>query len=245
VGETVRAGQVLARLWLPEVRAAFEELQVARPLGEPWASAARSRLLALGVPEADIDAAGATTPDTWTVRAPVSGVVVSRPVRQGAWLAPGGLVAEIASSDARVVEMVTTVPPPTGTPVTLTDGTNTWEATVAEVLPTAGPAGRSVRLLPKGDIGVGRPLTATWDGAASEGVWVPRSAVVDTGARQLVFVHSADGYVPRPVSIGTRTDEEVQILTGLAAGEHVVAAGTFLFDSETQMTGGGHAGHGG
>ncbi|MDP2317208.1 MAG: efflux RND transporter periplasmic adaptor subunit [Pseudomonadota bacterium] len=245
VGEAVRAGQVLARIWLPEVRAAFEEQNVARPLGEPWASAARSRLLALGVPAADIDAAGDTVPDTWTVRAPVSGIVVSRPAREGSWLGAGGLVAEIASTDARVVEMVTVVPPPVGTNVTLTDGSNTWEATVSEILPTAGPAGRSVRLLPKGDIGVGRPLTATWNGGETEGVWVPRGAVVDTGTRQLVFVAGADGYTPRPVSLGVRTADEVQVTTGLAPGEQVVAAGTFLFDSETQMQGGGHAGHGG
>lgn len=247
VGETVRAGQVLARLWLPEVSAAFEELQVARPLGEPWASAARNRLLALGVPAAEVDAVGETVPETWAVRAPVSGVVISRPAREGSWLGPGGLVAEIASADARVVEMVTSAPPPTGTPVMLTDGVGSWEATVAEVLPTAGPAGRSVRLLPKGDIGVGRPLTATWEGVGAEGVWVPRGAVVDTGTRQLVFVAGQGGYTPRPVSLGIRTADEVQILQGLAPGEPVVAAGTFLFDSETQMQGGagGHAGHGG
>ncbi len=249
VGEAVRAGQVLARIWLPEVRAAFEEQKVARPLGEPWASAARSRLLALGVPAADIDAAGDTVPDTWTVRAPVSGIIVSRPAREGGWLGAGGLVAEIASTDARVVEMVTVVPPPVGTHVTLTDGASTWEATVFEILPTAGPAGRSVRLLPQrlsgGDIGVGRPLTATWNGGETEGVWVPRGAVVDTGTRQLVFVAGADGYTPRPVSLGVRTADEVQVTVGLAPGEEVVAAGTFLFDSETQMQGSGHAGHGG
>ncbi|MDP2309185.1 MAG: efflux RND transporter periplasmic adaptor subunit [Pseudomonadota bacterium] len=243
VGEAVRAGQVLARIWLPEVRAAFEEQKVARPLGEPWASAARSRLLALGVPAADIDAAGDNIPDTWTVRAPVSGVVISRPAREGGWLGAGGLVAEIASTDARVVEMVTVVPPPVGTHVTLTDGADTWVATVSEILPTAGPAGRSVRLLPKGDIGVGRPLTATWEGVATEGVWVPRGAVVDTGTRQLVFVAGGAGYTPRPVSLGVRTADEVQVTLGLAPGEEVVSAGTFLFDSETQMQGGGHAGH--
>ncbi len=245
IGERVRSGQVIARVWLPEVRAAYEELHLARPLGEPWASAARSRLVALGVSEADIDAAGATTPDTWAVRAPTSGVVVGRPSRQGAWLGPGGVVAEIASSEARVVEMVTADPPPRGTSITLTDGSQTWSVTVAEVLPTAGAAGRSVRLLPKGDIGVGRPLTATWETAGVEGVWVPRGAVVDTGARQIVFVHGPDGYTPRPVMLGVRTADEIQVVSGLAAGEHVVAAGTFLFDSETQMTGGGHAGHGG
>ena len=247
IGEGVRAGQVLARLWLPEVSAAFEELYVARPLGEPWASASRNRLLALGVPAADIDAAGQTVPETWTVRAPVSGVVVSRPARVGGWLGPGGVIAEIAPGDARVVEMVTAHPPATGTPVTLTDGAETWAATVSEVLPTAGPAGRSVRLLPRGNIAVGRPLIATWHGPESAGIWVPRGAVVDTGARQLVFVAGGDTYTPRSVTLGVRTSDEVQILGGLDAGEHVVAAGTFLFDSETQMQGGGggHAGHGG
>lgn len=243
VGEPVRKGAVLARAWLPEVRAAFEELVVARPLGEPWVSGARGRLLALGVPAGELDAA--EVPETWTVRAPLSGVVVSRPAREGAWLGPGGVVAEIAAADARVVDLVTATPPAPGAAVTLTSGSATWNATVAEVLPTAGPAGRTVRLSVEGDPPVGGPLTATWQGDATEGVWVPRGAVVDTGERQVVFVGADGAYTPRPVMLGVRTAEEVQVLSGLAAGEQVVAAGTFLFDSETQITGGGHAGHGG
>ncbi|MFZ5481140.1 MAG: efflux RND transporter periplasmic adaptor subunit [Myxococcota bacterium] len=240
VGEAVQKGAVLARAWLPEVRAAFEELVLARPLGEPWGSAARGRLLALGVPAGELDVT--EVPETWTVRSPVSGLVVSRPVREGGWLGPGGVVAEIASADARVVELVTSDPPPAGTDVTLVSGATTWRARVTEVLPTASPAGRSVRLAVEGDPPVGTPLTATWAGEPSEGVWVPRGAVVDTGARQVVFVVTAGGYAPRAVELGVRTDDEVQVLSGLEAGEQVVAAGTFLFDAETQMTGGGHAG---
>lgn len=246
VGEAVRAGQVLGQIWLPDVHAAFADLRSSRTLGEPWLSAARGRVQALGVPARDIDEAGDRIPDTWTLRAPVSGIILSRPAREGSWIGPGGLVAEIAAADARVVEMITPEPPPRGARVTLSDGSTTWEATVAELLPTAGAGGRVLRLLPKGDITVGRPLTATWEGTSTEGVWVPRSAVVDTGSRQIVFVAGPEGYTPRPVSLGVRTALEVQVTAGLAAGEAVVAAGTFLFDSETQMTtGGGHAGHGG
>ncbi|MFZ5475885.1 MAG: efflux RND transporter periplasmic adaptor subunit [Myxococcota bacterium] len=236
-GEAVRRGAVLARAWAPEVAAAAQELALAGDLGEPWRSAARGRLRAL-------DAEGASEDGTWSVRSPVAGLVVSRPASEGGWLAPGGLVAEIAAADARLVDLVTPTPPAPETAVTLAAGGLAWRARVAEVLPTAGPAGRSVRLVVEGDPPVGAPLVATWAGEPADGVWVPRGAVVDTGDRQLVFVATGGAYHPRAVTLGVRTADEVQVLTGLAAGEEVVAAGTFLFDAETQMQGVGHA-HGG
>ncbi len=75
---------------------------------------------------------------------------------------------------------------------------------------------------------------------------MPRSAVVDTGERQVVFVAIAEGrFDPRRVVVGTRTDDEIAILSGVEAGEQVVVAGAFLLDSETQIGAMGHAGHGG
>ena len=84
-------------------------------------------------------------------------------------------------------------------------------------------------------------------------VSVPADAVVDTGTRQTVFVDHGDGlFEPRSIQLGDRIGDKIQILSGLRAGERVVASGTFLIDSEAQlknaagsMAGAVHAGHGG
>jgi Cu(I)/Ag(I) efflux system membrane fusion protein len=252
VGEPVERGRVIARLYAPEVRAAFEELRVATTLGEPWISAARSRLIASGVDPADVDAAldAGNTPPTYAVRAPAGGVVLQRLALEGDWLQPGGAVAVVGDTDDLVVDMVVTgVAPAEGTKVTLRDTAtgDSWYATVSSLLPTASAAGAQVRLLPDETIPVGRPLVAEWTEAVPEaGVWVPQTALVDTGTRKVVFVEQAAGrYEPRSVRTGAYADQQVQILEGVTPGERIVVSGTFLLDSETQIGAAGHSGHGG
>lgn len=252
VGEQVRAGQLVARLYAPEVVAGFEELRVARGLGETWVAAARSRLIAGGVSAADVDQAlsSGTVPQTYGVRARGAGVVLQRLAVEGDWVSPGGPIAVVGDTRDLVVDMVVTgAAPPERTVVTLRDTTtgDTWTAAVSSRLPTADAAGTQVRLVPDAELPVGRPLVAEWTEAAEAGgVWVPRTALVDTGTRRVVFVATAPGvYTPRTVTVGARGAGRVQLLTGVSAGEAVVVAGTFLLDSETQMGAVGHAGHGG
>jgi RND family efflux transporter MFP subunit len=65
---------------------------------------------------------------------------------------------------------------------------------------------------------------------------VPASAVLDTGDRQTVFVDLGGGYLePRQVTVGGRFEDRLAITHGLSAGERVVASGTFLIDSESQL----------
>jgi Cu(I)/Ag(I) efflux system membrane fusion protein len=63
-----------------------------------------------------------------------------------------------------------------------------------------------------------------------------------------VFVATGDRFEPRVVTLGVQLADRVEIRSGLAAGEQIVAAGVFLLDSESRLraTGGsGHQGHGG
>jgi len=65
---------------------------------------------------------------------------------------------------------------------------------------------------------------------------VPRSAVLATGERNIVFVADTSGmFTPREVRLGASTDDRVEILSGIAAGDRVVASGTFLLDAESNL----------
>lgn len=67
---------------------------------------------------------------------------------------------------------------------------------------------------------------------------VPRSAVLDTGKRQVVFVARGEGrFEPREVQLGLRGTDAIEVLDGLAEGDRVVTSGNFLIDAESQLRG--------
>ena len=65
---------------------------------------------------------------------------------------------------------------------------------------------------------------------------VPADAVVDSGSKRRVFVERRAGvFEPRQVETGWRLGGRVQIVKGLAEGDRVVVAGTFLLDAESRL----------
>jgi cobalt-zinc-cadmium efflux system membrane fusion protein len=61
---------------------------------------------------------------------------------------------------------------------------------------------------------------------------VRASAVQTLGERQVVFVQEGDVYEARPVDLGRRDGEWIEVLSGLAAGERYVTANSFVLKSE-------------
>jgi Cu(I)/Ag(I) efflux system membrane fusion protein len=80
---------------------------------------------------------------------------------------------------------------------------------------------------------------------------VPVSAVIDSGTRQIVLVQLAPGrFEPRAVRLGSRGENYVEVLEGIADGEQVVISALFLIDAESNLKAalsglGGHVAHGG
>lgn len=65
---------------------------------------------------------------------------------------------------------------------------------------------------------------------------VPRSAVVETGERTVVFVDMGGGeLMPHAVRVGRTGGEYVEVLSGVAAGQRVVTSAQFLLDSEANL----------
>lgn len=67
---------------------------------------------------------------------------------------------------------------------------------------------------------------------AQAGVSVPESAVQSIEDKPSVFVRNPQGFDIKPVKVGRRDGGYVEILSGLAAGEQVAAAGSFILKSE-------------
>jgi Cu(I)/Ag(I) efflux system membrane fusion protein len=73
---------------------------------------------------------------------------------------------------------------------------------------------------------------------AGEGLTIPVSAVLPTGAGSLVFVDKGEGKLePRAVRLGLKYGEDYEVLAGVKPGERVVASANFLIDAEAKVQG--------
>jgi Cu(I)/Ag(I) efflux system membrane fusion protein len=65
---------------------------------------------------------------------------------------------------------------------------------------------------------------------------IPKDAVLESGERQIVFIHLGGGRLEwRNAKIGQRSGDWLEVLEGVAEGEHVVTSANFLLDSESQL----------
>jgi len=65
---------------------------------------------------------------------------------------------------------------------------------------------------------------------------VPATAVIDDGQRQVVLLALGEGrFQPRPVQLGERGSDAVEVLEGVKPGDRVVVSANFLIDSESRL----------
>ncbi len=72
----------------------------------------------------------------------------------------------------------------------------------------------------------------------SEGIWIPKSAVLWTGKRSLVYIKVPDQntvFESREITIGNSSSDSYEVLSGLNVGEEVVVNGTFTIDAAAQL----------
>jgi len=264
-GQPVRRGQPMFTLYSPMLVTAQEELLLARRLtgdvsaGTPEAvrgasdlvASARRRLRYWDVPEGEIERVERTgeVRRALTLVAPASGFVVEKSVVAGQKIMAGDPVYRVA--DLSVVWVEGEVFEQDLAAIRVGQGAaaefeafpgERWAGRIAYVYPTLDPETRTARVrVELANAGLrlkpGMYATLLVRGAALGDVLsVPRSAVLVTGERNLVFVKRPDGMLePRDVAVGVTTSDRVQLRGGLAPGDTVVASATFLVDAESNL----------
>jgi Cu(I)/Ag(I) efflux system membrane fusion protein len=250
--ERVRKGQPLATVFAPDWLAPQNELIAMQRSGvsADLIAAARDRLRALSIPDELVrrsEEAGAAQA-RFTLSSPTNGVVAELGVREGVQVTPGDDALSIAGLET--VWAVTDVPEAqasrlrTGQKVKAAlqaDASQTFEGELKEILPEVNTATRTLRARFEVDNAAGRLtpgmlLRLTVAAPQGERLVVPAEAVIRTGKRAVVIVRNAEGgFEPRDVSLGMDFGDEVEILSGVNAGDHVVASGQFLIDSEARL----------
>jgi Cu(I)/Ag(I) efflux system membrane fusion protein len=267
-GENVGRGQAVADIYSPELVASAEEYRLAlknrdrlRASSEKEAienssdlvSASRRRLELWGVSEKQIEAAGAGDAGLHvTIYAPAGGSVVERKVTRGQYVNAGDALFTVADlSTVWVKADVYEFQLPQIRPGQMVEITSdalpdkVLHGRVDFIQPEANPQTRTIPV----HVHVPNPAMRLRPGmyirakfvlpGERETLVVPRSAVLDTGTRKLVYVAKDAGvFEAREIQAGTPSDELYPVLGGLKAGEQVVTNGNFLIDSQTRLTGG-------
>ena len=66
---------------------------------------------------------------------------------------------------------------------------------------------------------------------------IPDEAVLDSGLRKVVFIDKGEGrYAPAEIMLGGKFDGYYEVLSGLSAGERIIASASFLLDSESRLS---------
>jgi RND family efflux transporter MFP subunit len=209
---------------MDEVRARFES-----------AKARRDRALA-GVNEAESSLQQARTVAGYSqIRAPFDGVVTARYVDEGTLAAPGAPLVTVEDPSSYRLEItvdesdIALVQPNAAVPVTI-DALDSAAiaAHVARIVPAADPRSRSflVKLeLPRdAHLRSGLYGRAQLARGVRGGLVAPMTAVVDRGQVQGVYVVGADRVASlRFVTVGGRSGNDVELLSGVQPGERVVA----------------------
>jgi Cu(I)/Ag(I) efflux system membrane fusion protein len=266
-GERVRRGQAVADLYSPEVATAIEEYRLAqenrnhlrqsddafaKAQAEELAQASQRKLELLGIAEKQFAAPETAGVPHVTIYANSAGTVVERKVTQGQYVNAGETLLTLADlSEVWIKADVYEEQLPQihqGQEVGITAEAlpgRTLHGHVEFIEPIANPQTRTVpvhvhlanpgmRLLP------GMFASASFvSRAAQTAIVIPRSAVLDTGTRKIVYLARPNGiFEAREVQVGTPAEDLFPVVSGLALGDKVVLNGNFLIDSQARLSSG-------
>lgn len=264
-GQSVARGQPILDIYSPDVLAAEQELllaeQLQRNIGQSTVpgvppsttdlvAAAKRRLELWDIAPAQIDEVMRThtVRRAFTLYSPASGVVVQKNVIQGQAIAAGQTLYTIADLsdvwiDAQLREAdAAAARTGAGADIEVTGlPGQMFKGRVAYVYPTLDSASRAVRarVVVSNTDGVLKPgmyATVHVRSASRSVLTVPTSAVLRTGARNVVFVDMGGGHLmPMEIEVGQTAGDFTEVLSGLEPGQRVATSAQFLLDSESNL----------
>jgi len=280
-GRFVRQGESLLTIYSPELVSTQEEYLIAlrarkdlvkspfpeiASTGNSLAESARRRLKLWDISDDQIKALeeSGQAQKTLTLHSPFSGFVLEKMAYKGMNVMPGMALFKLA--DLSVVWLYADIyeyelpfvrlGQKASVQLSYLPG-ETFTGKAIYIYPSLNPETRTAKVRfefpnPQGKLKPEMYANVEIKVHLGEKLVVPEGAIIDTGLRQMAIVDKGSGYFePREVKVGTKVDDEYEVIKGLRAGERVVTSANFLIDSESKlkeavgsMPGMEHAGHG-
>ena len=261
----VKKGEPLFTIYSPELVASEQEYLLAKSNAQrvgqssvegvasgadTLARSARERLLQWSMSESDLaklEASGKPVTD-FTFASPVTGYVMERMALPNTYVQPEMRLYTIAGLSSVWVnaqvfqEDAGKLKPGDQAYITVDAYPNrTFRARIEQVLPQVDPMTRTLRVrlaMPNPNLLLkpGMFVNVLLRAPLGRQLFVPASAVLQAGTRQVVFVSRGQGsFEPHEVQLGTRSDDGFVVLKGLKVGDVVATSANFLIDSESQL----------
>lgn len=263
-GKEIRKGQPLLSIYSPELVATQQEFLLAARArtklssgseaisrsGDALYESARTRLLLWDITPAEIKRleTEGTVRKSLTLYSPANGIVMTKNAVEGLRVAPGDSLFDIADlsriwvlADVYESEIAFVKLGQEATVALSYFPGREWSGKVTFIEPTVDPMTRTVKVrveLPNPTMDLKPEMFAdvSFHHMTRNVVAVPESAVLQTGARSIVFVAKGEGrFEPREVMTGTKAEAWYEIKSGVTEGEEVVTQANFLVDSESRL----------
>ncbi len=247
-GLNVKTGELLVQLDAREVQAQLDRALAVRQQAENDLKRATDLIQQKILSQSEYDnaqskfrVADAAATETETllgytkVIAPFDGVITRKYADVGDLASPGKPLLEM--EDARDLRLETDVPEAVISHLTLRDRlgvrvsgvTNELDGVIGEIAPSADPNSRTflvkLDLPPTPGLRAGQFGRAAMPVGETSALRAPASAVVQRGQMELVFVVVNGRAQLRIVKTGKRIGDEVELVSGVDAGEQVVVDG--------------------
>ncbi|WP_341501995.1 efflux RND transporter periplasmic adaptor subunit [Gallaecimonas sp. GXIMD4217] len=257
-GEPVKKGQLLYRLYAPELVAAQDDfLQVFQAYGDQpqgrgkrLLAKARQRLRLLGLDDGTIAAIERRRESFYTVPvySPMDGILSKLNFREGMYVDPGlELMTLVDLSRVWVLADVFTdqhawVRPGISADIQVPAlGIATLEGELDYLYPELDESTRALKArfaFPNPDLKL-RPNMLVdvkiYGGAERDLLLIPEEALIITGSENRVIVRQGEQFQARTVQVDKVGQGDAVILSGLMEGEEVVTSGQFLIDAEASL----------
>jgi Cu(I)/Ag(I) efflux system membrane fusion protein len=259
IGQDVKKGDLLVELYSPDLLQTQSDFLAALKSWEAegktepqrrLVDSARRRLELWGVPADEILELEKTRKarETLWLRSPISGRVLERNVQEGSYVEPAADLYRIADLSvlwlqAKVYEYELPhieLNQPVHVSVLSQPNAN-LEGKVSFIEPVLQEATRTVKVRividnAKDLYKPGMYADLKIDHDMGKGLLAPESGLLRTGERVLAFRVLPEGrFEPVEVKVGARFGERLQVLSGLAEGDEIVASAAFLIDAESRL----------
>lgn len=259
-GESVRKGQKIATIYSPELITAQKELLEAQKIeniSPGLLAATKNKLKYWKIDNQVIEAilSSGKIQETFNIYADYSGVVSQRRIKVGDYLTTGEVLFDVQNleklwaifdvyeSDLPKINLGSQIIFSTPSAIN-----KKFNAKITFINPVIDPQTRVATIRaevsnPKGllkpEMFLNAELNIINNKKQSEKLTVPKSAVLWTGKRSVVYVKLPDMEIPsfefREIEIGESTANAYEVLSGLEYGDEVVTNGAFVIDASAQL----------